>query len=197
MTSSTSVVTPERFESGMTSFAEWQAAAGEERRPEFQKHYDAYTPDPADAAAIKALVESRGVKALVIGEDWCPDVWRGLPVVSRMAEATGMTVRYFQRDLNKDIMAEFLKDGEFESVPTVVFYDGDHNYLGHFIERPQTAYAKMAELRKEILEPAPKEDGPEKTAAQAKYRAATAERAAEWRHDTLKEFRALLEQALA
>ena len=58
-----------------------------------------------------------------------------------------MPLRYFERDANKDIMAEFLNQGEFESVPTVVFYDGNHNYLYHFIERPKTANVKMAELR--------------------------------------------------
>ena len=55
MTSPTSVVTPERYETGMKSFAEWMAMAGEERRPEFQKHYDGYTPNADDIAAIKPL----------------------------------------------------------------------------------------------------------------------------------------------
>ncbi len=196
MTSPTSVVTPERYESGMETFAEWMAQAGEERRPEFQKHYDGYTPNADDIAAIRRLVETHGLKALIIGTDWCPDVWRGLPVLARIAEASGMPLRYFERDANKDIMAEFLNQGEFESVPTVVFYDGDHNYLYHFIERPKAANAKMAELRKEILDPAPQEDGPEKDAARAKYRAATAELAPQWRHDTLTEIREQLEAVL-
>ncbi len=43
---------------------------------------------------------------------------------------------------------------------------------------------KMAELRKGILDPAPQEDGPEKDAARAKYRQATADQAGQWRHDT-------------
>ena len=139
MTSPTSVVTPERYESGMKSFAEWMAMAGEERRPEFQKHYDGYTPNMDDIAAIRRMVETRGLKALIIGTDWCPDVWRGLPVLARIAEASGMPLRYFERDANKDIMAEFLNQGEFESVPTVVFYDGNHRYLGHWIERAEPA----------------------------------------------------------
>ena len=195
MTTTQSVVTPARFETGYKSFAEWQAAI-ENRQEEFQKHYDEYTPDATDVAAIKALVESKGVKALLIGENWCPDVWRGMPVVSKMQEGTGMNVRYFFRDQNKDIMAEFLNKGEFESIPTVVFYDGDHNYLGHFIERPQQAIDDMAALRKEILEPAPREDGPERQAAQQKYREAAAAKAGDWRHATLREMRELIENAL-
>ncbi|MEI7925096.1 MAG: thioredoxin family protein, partial [Chloroflexota bacterium] len=142
-----SVVTPERFKEGMPSFAAWMAAI-EKNKETFQRHYDEWVPDMADIEAVKALVASKGVKALVIGEDWCPDVWRGLPVVARIGELTGMETRFFLRDLNKDIMAEFLKDGEFESVPTVVFYDGNHNYLGHWIERADRANAEMPALRK-------------------------------------------------
>ena len=142
-----SVVTPERFKEGMPSFAAWMAAI-EKNKETFQRHYDEWVPDMADIEAVKALVASKGVKALVIGEDWCPDVWRGLPVVARIGELTGMETRFFLRDQNKDIMAEFLKDGEFESVPTVVFYDGNHRYLGHWIERADRANAEMPALRK-------------------------------------------------
>ncbi len=195
MASPTSVVTQQRFETGYKSFVEWQANI-ENRQEEFQQHYDEYQPKTDDAAAIKQLVETRGVKALLIGENWCPDVWRGMPVIARMAEATGMTVRYFFRDQNKDIMSEFLKNGEFESIPTVVFYDGDHNYLFHFIERPMAASDDMAQLRKEILDVAPQDDGPEKEAARTKYREATAAKAGDWRHATLTEIRENLERAL-
>jgi hypothetical protein len=192
MASQTSVVSPERYATGFSSFSEWQEKI-ENRQEEFQKHYDEYEPNADDLAAIKKAVQERGIKALLIGENWCPDVWRGLPVVSKMQEGTGMEVRYFFRDENKDIMAEFLNKGEFESIPTVVFYDGDHNYIGHWIERPVAALDDMARLRKEILEPAPREDGPERQAAQAKYREATAARAADWRHASLKEMRELIE----
>jgi len=179
----------------MKSFQEWMRTI-EGRHEEFQKHYDEYTPDADDIAAVKALVESRGVKVLVLGEHWCPDVWRGLPVMARIAEATGMTARYFLRDQNKDIMAEFLNRGEFESIPTMVFYDGQHNHLGTWIERPQEAMDDMARLRKEILEPAPQEDGPERTAARARYSEATNDLRGNWRHASLREMRALLENAL-
>ncbi len=195
MTSGTSVVTPERYKTGIDSFGAWMEAITQ-RKYEFQRHYDEYTPDPADVAKLKALVEKHGVKALVIGEDWCPDVWRGLPVAAKVGELTGMEVRHFMRDQNKDIMAEFLNQGEFESVPTIVFYDRDHRYLGHFIERPALANEQMVPLR-EILAGAPKEEGPERQVVMDRYRAATWEMAPAWRHATLKEFVALLEKALA
>lgn len=194
MTSGTSVVTPERFATGIASFSDWMEKIPE-RHKEFQRHYDEYTPDADDVAAVKQLVQQHGVKALVLGEHWCPDVWRGVPVMARIAEATGMEVRYFPRDENKDIMGEFLNQGEFESIPTVVFYDKNHRYLGHWIERPALANEEMVPLRA-ILDGAPKEDGPERQEALARYRERTWEFAPDWRHASLKEMRQLIEGAL-
>ena len=85
-------------------------------------------------------------KMLVLGESWCPDVFRGAPVFARLAEATGIEARFFFRDQNKDIMAEFLKDGEYESIPVAVFYTKDHQYIAHWIERPVLANREMKEL---------------------------------------------------
>jgi hypothetical protein len=195
MTSETSVVTPERFGTGIPDFPSWMAAI-EQRKDEFQKHYDEYEPNEDDLAAIRTLVEQRGVKAMVLGEDWCPDVWRGVPVIAKVAERTGMELRLFKRDENKDMMAEFLNKGEFESIPTIVFYDGDHRYLGHWIERAVVANEEIAGIREEIMAGVPAE-GPERDAAMARYRAATMERAAPWRHAQVTEIRALLEKALS
>lgn len=188
-----SVVTPDRFAQGFDSFQAWMDAI-EKNKETFQRHYDEWEPDQGDVDAIKALVQEHGVKALVLGEDWCPDVWRGLPVIARLGEMTGMEVRFFLRDQNKDIMAEFLKDGEFESIPTIVFYDRDHNYLGHWIERSDRANQEMPELR-EIM--AGKEQGtPEYDEARAQYQAKTWDYAEGWRDSQVTELRALLEEAL-
>lgn len=195
MASETSVVTPERFASGMPDFATWMEAIPE-RGELFQPHYDEYTPDADDAAAVRALVEKHGVKALGLGEHWCPDVWRGFPVLARIGEATGMETRFFFRDKNSDIMAEFLKDGEFESIPTFVFYDGDHNYLGHWIERPESANKQMQEVRQRLMPDGAPAEGPERDKVMGQYREETNRLAADWRHATLTEIRALLETSL-
>ena len=194
MTSQASVVTPERFATGFPDFGAWMDAI-EQRQKEFQQHYDEFTPDADEVAAIAALVEQHGVKALVLGEDWCPDVWRGVPVIAKVAERSSMELRLFKRDENKDIMSEFLNQGEFESIPTIVFYDRDHRYLGHWIERAQLANEEIAEIRNEVMAGAPPE-GPERDRAMARYRAATTERAGPWRHAQVTEIRELLEGAL-
>ena len=194
MASETSVVTPERFGTGMSTFAQWMDAI-EARKPEFQRHYDEYEPNAEDVAAIRKLVEEHGVKALLIGEDWCPDVWRGLPVIAKVAEQTGMELRIFFRDQNKDIMSEFLNQGEFESIPTIVFYDGNHRYLGHWIERAVRANEEMEPLRG-ILSGVER-DTPEYVEARARYTEETWKLAPNWRHAEVAEIRALIEEALA
>ncbi|HYM16705.1 MAG TPA: thioredoxin family protein [Dehalococcoidia bacterium] len=138
-----SVVTPERFARGLT-YAEYVAGI-ERNKQRFEENYAEMSVSAEDVAAFKALMALPGgpAKVLVIGEDWCPDVFRGMPVFARLAEATGLELRIFKRDENKDIMSEFLKDGEFESIPVAVFYTTDMTYLTHFIERPALANEEM------------------------------------------------------
>ena len=187
------VVSAERFSTGITTFADWMGSI-EKNSDLFQRHYNEFTPKADDIAALKGYVENNGVKMLVLGTDWCPDVWRGLPVAAKISEASGMELRIFERDANSDIMSEFLKEGEFESVPTIVLYDGDQNYLGHWIERADQANAEMAPLR-EIM--AGKErDTPEWDAARAQYMDKTWSLADGWRHAQVTELLALLEEAL-
>ena len=142
-----SVVTPQRFESGL-SYKEFLDQT-KVNRDRFDMNYAGTTISDEDTAALKALAakENGPAKMLVIGEDWCPDVYRGLPVLAKIAEAAGFEFRAFPRDQNLDIMNEFLKDGEFQSIPTAVFYTKDHRYIYHFIERPAKANDEMPIMR--------------------------------------------------
>jgi hypothetical protein len=141
-----SVVTPERFKQGMTY--EQYVSSIERNQKRFEENYAGTEVSASDAAKLKELMaRPRGpAKILVLGEDWCPDVFRGMPVLKRMAEASGMEMRVFPRDQHKDIMAEFLNGGEFESIPVAVFYTKDHDYILHWIERPAKANAEMRDL---------------------------------------------------
>jgi len=196
MASETSVVTPERFATGIPSFTDWMSAIGQ-RQAEFQRHYDEYEPEAAALAELQGYVDQHGVKALVLGEDWCPDVWRGLPVIYKLGERTGMEVRGFMRDQNKDIMSEFLNQGEFESIPTIVFYDRDHKYLGHWIERAKLANEEMPQVRARIApNPMPERDTPEYQAYMDKSREAMIDAAGPWRHAQLTEMLEILRGAL-
>jgi len=141
-----SVVTPERFSQGMTY--EQYVGSIERNEKRFEENYAGTEVSAEDAARLKELMaRPRGpAKLLVLGEDWCPDVFRGMPVLKRMAEASGIEMRVFPRDQHKDIMAEFLNSGEFESIPVAVFYTRDQDYILHWIERPAKAQAQMKDL---------------------------------------------------
>ncbi len=190
-----SVVTPERFAQGQ-SYETWLQAV-DRNQERFQENYDGTRIGDDDARALRDLVARPDgpAKCLALGEAWCPDVFRGLPVMARVAEASGMELRAFFRDQHKDIMAEFLHHGEHESIPTFVFYTRDHRYLAHWIERPALANEQMPALR-EITGKLTPEMAPEerKRIIQAYIEFQNGPTWASWRDATVKEIRALLEE---
>ena len=145
--SSPSVVTPERFITGKT-YAEYRESFTEYGNL-YDENYEATQLNEQDTRDLKALVARPNgpAKVLVITENWCPDCFREVPVMARTAEASGMELRVVERDQNKDIMAEFKKNGEFDSIPVFVFYTRDHQYITHFIERSKYAEAHIGDMR--------------------------------------------------
>lgn len=147
MVSTQSVVTPDRFAKGKT-YKEYRASF-EQYGDLYDENYEATQLTEQDARDFTALVNRPGgpAKVLVITENWCPDCYREVPVMARIAEASGMELRVVERDQHKDIMAEFKKNGEFESIPVFVFYTKDHQYITHFIERSKYAEAHIGDMR--------------------------------------------------
>ena len=106
-----------------------------------------------------------------------------------------MKLRVFFRDQNKDIMAEFLKNGEHESIPAVVFYTRDHRYLCHWIERPGLANEEMSQLS-DITTPLRSPDASQEqrqAAIKAYFDFQQGPVWAGWRDATIREIRELLE----
>ncbi len=192
MAQKTSVVTPERFSKGFT-YADWFAQI-KVNKDRFQEWYDKCQVKKEDAEALRKLVASRNgpTKVLAIAEDWCPDVIRGLPVMVRIAEASGLELKVFPRDLNLDIMSEFLNRGEFQSIPTFVFYTADHKYLGHWIERPALANKEIPEINaaidRELAGKSDEEKRPER-------RKRTDSRWPVWQQESVKEILDLLSKS--
>lgn len=191
MTSQTSVVTPERFARGFT-YQEYLAQI-KVNKDRFQQFYDECILSQEDASFFhKAARRAHGpAKMLVLGEDWCPDVYRGMPAMARIAEAAGIEMRVFPRDQNLDIMNEFLNRGEFLSIPVAVFYAKDLRYLCHWIERPALANKEQAQFNKEAKRQLPNGTDQEVRAlarpmAQARYAA--------WQQESIREIRELLTQ---
>lgn len=194
-----SPVTAERFAQGMTY--EQYTASIERNQARFAENYAGTQVDPADVAALKELMaRPKGpAKILLIGEDWCPDVFRGAPVFARMAEATGMELRVFPRDQNKDLMARFLNGGEFESIPVAVFYTKDMDYILHWIERPALANEQMHELAPMYVRLRKPDKTPEEAeAAKQEYIAfQNGPIWGGWRQETIKELIRLLDEKTA
>jgi Thioredoxin len=109
-----SVVTPERYASGMT-FEQYLAyvaspenlrregSGGEPRRDWsgwLLSWYDSLRLSEAQAAAIRWLAAQPGgpQRVLVIAEEWSSDCRRDVPMLQRLAEAGGLELRIFRRD---------------------------------------------------------------------------------------------------
>ena len=143
-------ITVERFAAGKT----WQQYidSGIRNKELFEDNYNGTVVSSAQAKRLKGLVERPNGPhhMVVIGEDWCPDVYRGTGIAQRIAEAAGIEMRFFERDQNKDMIQPYLKDGQFESIPVFVVFDKDNKEITHFIERPKLANEQI-HLTAEVL----------------------------------------------
>ena len=194
MARETSVVTPDRFGSGFT-YQEYLAQI-KVNKQWFEQLYENFLLKPEDAEFFsQAMQHPQGpAKMMVIGEDWCPDVYRGMPVMAKIAEAAGMEMRTFPRDSNMDIMNEFLKEGKWASIPTVVFYTRDHQYICHWIERPALADREMDEIEAQVRQEQPDASDPQVRAA---ARPRNQERYPVWLQESVREIREMLADHLS
>ena len=190
MATQESVVTPQRFSEGFT-YADYitQIKVNKDR---FEQFYQ-FQVKPGDAQRLKDVTQKANgpKKMLVLGEDWCPDVFRGMPMLARVAEAAGLEMRIFPRDTHTDIMNEFLKEGQWASIPTAVFYTGDHEYICHWIERPAVAEQEILQISAKLREENPSMTDQEVLTAR---RPLIMERFPDWQQDSVEEIVQLLEQ---
>lgn len=193
MADKNSVVTPERFAAGLT-YGEYVAQV-KVNADRFQEYYGTASLSAGDAEFFRRAAggPDGASRVLVLAEAWCPDVFRGLPVIARIAEAAGMDLRVFPRDENLDIMNEFLNKGEFQSIPTVVFYTAAQRYLCHWIERPALANQERAQIDAELKRAMP--DASEQDFRQA-MRERTQARYPAWQQETVREIREMLARSL-
>ena len=181
-----SVVTAQRFAAGLT-YPEYRELIQRNRAKfEYNHGETRLTDDEVRAFRELASRPDGPARVLVLAEDWCPDVFRGLPVIARIAEAAGMELRIFPRDQNLDIMNEFLNQGKHQSIPVFVFYTQDHRYLTRWTERPALANEQM-DLMNAIFQ------GKSAEEALPEYeRFQQGEVWANWRRETVREIRELL-----
>lgn len=201
----TTVVTPTRFDQGLT-YADFLAQATV-NRDKFEQYYKESPLTGEDLAFFRkaAALPNGPKKILALAEAWCGDVYRELPTVARIADAAGMTLRIFLRDQNPDIMDEFLSnDGKARAIPVFVFYTKDTQYITHFTERSASAHAELAAIAGRVKS----ELGLPQTATISTLQPADQQRFirelipkilprfADWQKDAIREIRQLLSGAL-
>ena len=191
MVGKTSVVTAERFALGLT-YKEYIAQI-KVNKDQFQRFYDECQIKADDAEFFRRAVRQGATRLLVLGEDWCPDVYRGMPTMARLAEAAGMEMRVFPRDQNMDIMNEFLNQGQFQSIPVAVFYTKEMKYLCHWIERPALANKERAQIEEEVKKALP---GAEDQAIRAEVRTRTQAKFPSWQQESIREMRQMVSEKL-
>ena len=150
MQGKTTVVTPKRFSQGF-SYEEYLSQI-KVNKLRFQQYFSELDIDEVEVERFRAFTRRKGgpAKVLAIGEDWCPDVYRGLPTMAKLAVSADMEVRVFPRDSNLDVMNEFLKEGKYQSIPVFVFYTDGLGYICHWIERPEVADRESGEIEAAI-----------------------------------------------
>jgi len=177
------IMTPERFAQGMTWSQYVDSIKANKER--FLQFYSDFKVKPEEVAFFKKFDAKKGpIKVVVIGEDWCPDVVRGIPVAVRLAEAVGMDLRIFPRDQNMDMMNEYLWRHEYLSIPVFAFFDKDWKELGHWIERPASGYKFAADLTEELSESNLSDEDKTKLIRERRAGVQLA-----WMHDTVQEIR--------
>jgi hypothetical protein len=143
-------VTREQFESGLTYDA--YKAQMTRNREQFEQNEKDLELSPDDAQAFRNLPQR--VRVLALAEDWCGDVIANLPIVGRIAEASGgkVDLRILLRDQQpgEQVMNEHLNKGQYKSIPTVIFLDEDFNEVGVWVERPESV-TRLREEKRQAL----------------------------------------------
>lgn len=149
-------VTKERFDSGM-AYDEYKAQMTRNRERFEENERTVQLP----AAEIEAIRKGPRLNVLVLTEDWCGDALANVPIVGRLAKETGrLNVRVFLRDQNDDLMAQYM-NGEYKSIPVVVFFDDSFREVGRWIERPAAVTERRKERRAEIFASDPRFGSPD------------------------------------
>ncbi|MFC1954459.1 thioredoxin family protein [Chloroflexota bacterium] len=193
MNNTPSVVTTERYSSGLT-YQDYITRI-KVNKEQFENFYESGQLNTEDEAFFrKAAQTPNGIgKMLVIGEAWCPDVFRGMPVAARISEATGVELRIFPRDENLDIMNEFLNQGKFISIPVIVFYTEVLCPICHWIERPALANLEREQIEASINKELPDADEQEQ---RAEIQIRTQSRYPDWQQESIREMRLMLAEKL-
>lgn len=118
---------------------------------EFRANYAATSLDEKDRNLLSQLTTTP-IAILAIVEDWCPDVAANLPIISRIADETGVLRLHvlIRDDAHRDIADAYPYEGR-SHIPTYVFFAPDGTELGVIVERPAPIRVIVARFLKEFF----------------------------------------------
>ena len=159
-------VTREQFESGL-SYDAYKAQMTRNKEQVEQNEKDLQV-SADDKSAFQDLPNAVNVMALA--EDWCGDVVANLPILGRLEQEAGgkLNVRIHLRDQEpgSTIMDQYLNKGQYKSIPTFIFLDGNFNELGVWVERPESVTKLREDKRLALYEAHPDWGDPSKPIAE-------------------------------
>jgi hypothetical protein len=91
--------------------------------------YERFTLENEDKGRLE-LVKSQKLRVIALSEDWCGDALLNNPILLRIAEASGIEVRFLLRDQNLELMDQYLTNGTSRAIPIYIFMDQEGNEVG-------------------------------------------------------------------
>ncbi len=135
------------------TYAEFLDWAKPELRELFQSHEAEIEISNERASKFRDVRQPGGFQVVLLGEDWCPDVQRTLPLLKGVTDAAGWDLKVLRRDENADVMDRFPARGDVPRIPTVLFLESDTLELrGVWIERPQLAHEQTTNYQDQTPE---------------------------------------------
>lgn len=103
------------------------------------------TLQPHEIAQIQKL--DRPLYLAVLTEDWCSDCLMVLPILVKLAQASGkIEVRIFIRREWQSLRSYF-QSQDIPSIPVATFLDEQFQPIATWIERPRAAHERLAEWK--------------------------------------------------
>ncbi|MBM7580398.1 thioredoxin family protein [Jeotgalibacillus terrae] len=136
----------EWFDKGLT--AEAYKDQMESHKENMESVYEQFTL-PEDETFFEKLKEQQ-LRAIVITEDWCGDAMMNNPVLLKLAERSGMDVRFVLRDSNLELMDQYLTNGKSRAIPIFIFIDQNGKELAKWGPRAKKVQAFVDEARSSL-----------------------------------------------
>jgi hypothetical protein len=110
------------FDKGLTT--EEYVAGMSVNQTEMKKIIEQFSLTKEERNRLEAL-KGKGLKVIVLTEDWCGDALLNNPILLKIAEEIDMDVRFLLRDQNLELMDQYLTNGTARSIPIYIFINNE------------------------------------------------------------------------